>query len=415
VADEIRAPGSQPAAKTTAKPEPTAKKPKARRAKKKTKGVRGDGARTRTSRPYPASSFEEALPLAGAIHQFASGERVRRLTLLRQMNRSPTSSVTKMLITNSGKYAITKGSYSAEWLDLTSLGRIATAPDTQEREKLEAQFTLAIKGVEPFNYLYEQYKGKKLPSHEVMKDALRDAALPIEDEQECIDTFIVNAKFLGLLRTIAGAETLLPIDHVLDDVPSETEVPSLQRVSPATEPGAATRGGAEWSRMCFYVAPIGSDGSDSRKHSDLFLGSLVEPALKDFPLEVIRADQIAEPGVITGQVIEHIMRARLVIADLSYHNPNVFYEMALRHARRLPIVQICRKQDTLPFDVNQMRTIVIDTTDIYTLVPKLETYRSEIASQVRTALNDTDAPTNPISVFFPGFSVVLPTDKKSSA
>jgi hypothetical protein len=411
VADEIRAPEAQPAAQ----PRSTERKPKARRANKKTKGVRRDGARTRKSRPYPASSFEEALPLAGAIHQFASGERVRRLTLLRQMNRSPSSSVTKMLVTNSGKYAITKGSYSAEWLDLTSLGRIATAPDTQAREKLEAQFKLAIKGVEPFNYLYEQYKGKKLPSHEVMKDALRDAALPIEDEQECIDTFIVNAKFLGLLRTIAGAETLLPIDHVLDDVPAETEVPALQRVSPATEPGPATRGGADWSRMCFYIAPIGSDGSEPRKHSDLFLGSLVEPALKDFPLEVIRADQIAEPGAITGQVIEHIMRARLVIADLSYHNPNVFYEMALRHARRLPIVQICRKQDTLPFDVNQMRTIVIDTTDIYTLVPKLETHRSEIASQVRTALNDTDAPTNPISVFFPGFSVVLPTDKKSSS
>jgi hypothetical protein len=95
----------------------------------------------------------------------------------------------------------------------------------------------------------------------------------------------------------------------------------------------------------------------------------------------VRADKIGEPGMIPGQVIEHIMRAKLVVVDMSYHNPNVFYEMALRHACRLPIVQISRKADRLPFDVNQMRTVVIDTTDIYALVPKLETYRSEIATQ----------------------------------
>jgi hypothetical protein len=92
---------------------------------------------------------------------------------------------------------------------------------------------------------------------------------------------------------------------------------------------------------------------------------------------------------------------------LSFHNPNVFYEMALRHATKLPVVQICRRKDRLPFDVNQVRTISLDTTDIYTLIPKLETYRSEIASQVRAAL-DGQGSSNPISVFFPGFSVTIP-------
>jgi hypothetical protein len=126
---------------------------------------------------------------------------------------------------------------------------------------------------------------------------------------------------------------------------------------------------------------------------------------------VIRADKIGEPGMITGQVIEHIMKARLVIADLSYHNPNVFYEMALRHAIKLPVVQITRKQDKLPFDINQIRTVVIDTTDIYTLVPKLETFRSEIAAQVRTSLSEGEGVMTPLSVFFPEFSVVLAKDK----
>ena len=143
----------------------------------------------------------------------------------------------------------------------------------------------------------------------------------------------------------------------------------------------------------------------------MFLGSLVEPALKDFGLEVLRADKIGDPGMITSQVIEHIMRSRLVIVDMSYHNPNVFYEMALRHACRLPIVQITRKADRLPFDISQMRTVVIDTSDIYSLVLRLETFRSDSATQVRAALSEDEATMTPLSVFFPGFSVMLPKEK----
>ena len=42
--------------------------------------------------------------------------------------------------------------------------------------------------------------------------------------------------------------------------------------------------------VCFYITPIGEDGSEYRKHSDLFLGSIVEPAIEPFKLKVIRAD-----------------------------------------------------------------------------------------------------------------------------
>jgi hypothetical protein len=132
------------------------------------------------------------------------------------MDRSPSSGPTRMMITNSTRYGLTTGSYAAEWFELTPAGKLVTSPETQPAERLKAQFSLAIEAIEPFKYLYEQYKGKKLPSQEVMKDVLRESKLAIEDEQECIDTFIVNAKYLGLLKTIAGAETLVPVAHILD-------------------------------------------------------------------------------------------------------------------------------------------------------------------------------------------------------
>jgi hypothetical protein len=420
MADDVDLPenGEEPPA--TAKAKSSAGKSKAKRGRKRTGGRRktagkakaGTG-RTRNLRPYPAASFEDALPLGQAIQTFASGEKVRRLTLLGKMNKSPSSSATRLLITHSSRYGITVGSYAAEWLELTELGAIVTAPDTAPRARLEASFKLAIEGIEIFNYLYEQYRGKKLPSHEVMKDVVRESNLAVEDEQECIDLFIVNAKYLGLLQTLAGAETLLPLDHILDDAGKggEQEPPVVKKGGLDAPKAPASGGRVPWSKICFYISPIGDEGTEIRKHADLFLGSLVEPALKDFGLEVVRADRIGEPGMITSQVIEHIMRARLVIVDMSYHNPNVFYEMALRHACKLPIVQITRKQDKLPFDINQMRTVVIDTTDIYTLVPKLETLRSEIATYVRTAISDDEAAMTPISVFFPGFSVTIPKEK----
>ena len=107
--------------------------------------------------------------------------------------------------------------------------------------------------------------------------------------------------------------------------------------------------------------------------------------------------------MITAQVIEHIRLSRLCIADLSLLNPNVFYEMCLRHACRRPVVQIIQKSDRLPFDVNQVNSLVIDTTSMYTFVPQIETYRAQIATLARKAIEDPARVGNPINVFYPAY------------
>lgn len=372
----------------------------------------GKPRRKRTNRPYPAGSFEQCLKLGEAIHKFAAGEKVRRLTLLPKMGISISSSATWSLITNSGKYAITKGSYAAEWLELTETGKLASNPDAEIRPKLDARFKLAIVGIAPFKTLYEGYKGKKLPTHEVLKDFLVDKKLNVENTDECVDLFRVNAKFLGLLQMVAGAEMLMPIEQVLDDLPqsaSNSSEPNPEPIGQVPGNGSVKATTQDWAKVCFYITPIGSEESDERKHSDLFLNNLVEPALKDQGLKVIRADQIGESGMITSQILEYILRARLVIVDLSFHNPNVFYELAIRHASKLPVVHIIRKSDRIPFDVNQARAITIDTTNIYTLVPQLETFRSQIATFVRQALADSSVASNPLTVFCPDFRVSLPS------
>lgn len=370
---------------------------------------KADSGRSRTARPHPASSFEDALALGQAIMTLAAGDRVRRLTLLEKMGKSDTSSSTRMMITNSGKYGVTNGSYASEFMELTPTGDLVVNPSTSEGERRKAAYLLAIEGIAPFKVLYDHYKGKRLPEREMIKDILRDSGTQAPDLDECVDTFIVNAKYLGLLRTIGGAETLITIEQVIEELPraASSSLP-MRVISPSSHHTTVNTKSspsisADWQNICFYITPIGSEDSVERRHADLFMSSLVQPALEELGLSVVRADQIGEPGMITTQVLEYLKRSRLAIADLSYLNPNVFYEVALRHALRLPVVQIIRKADRLPFDVNQSRTLVFDTTDIYSLIPKLQTYRAEIASQARKALDDPESVGNPVSIFYPDF------------
>jgi hypothetical protein len=87
-------------------------------------------------------------------------------------------------------------------------------------------------------------------------------------------------------------------------------------------------------KTCFVIAPIGEDGSETRKRSDQILDHIIKPAVTECGYTAVRADKIEKPGVITSQVIQHVVEDDLIVADLTERNPNVFYELAVRHATR---------------------------------------------------------------------------------
>jgi hypothetical protein len=365
--------------------------------------------RKRVSRNFPASSFEEALEFAKAIFKIGSGNPVRRLTLFNELGKSPESSASRQIITNAGKYGLVSGGYQAEQLELTPDGLRAIDEEGPGRERVKARLKLAIEDIPVFQGLYERFVGNKLPARAVLVDAAQELGISPDGVEEAVDTFIVNLKFTGLLQTLSGADRIVTVDHLLDSVPATPE--SFRPVANANasrEPKSlVTAEHAQFETTCFYVAPIGDPGSPLRKHSDLFLGSIIEPAVEPFKLKVVRAEAIDKPGVITKQVIEYLLRSRLIIADLSHHNPNVYYELAIRHMMRLPVVQIIRSADKVPFDMNQMRTIIIDDSDIYSLVPKIASYQSEISTQIRRAFEDPDLVDNPITTYYPSLKAIL--------
>lgn len=360
----------------------------------------------RTLRRFPASSFEEALDFAKSIQEAGGGGAVRRLTLFNEIGKSPESSASRQIITNASKYGLVKGNYKSEQLELTPDAVEAIDEEIPYRQQAKARVKLAIEAIEIFDELFRRFVGSKLPAKRVLIDAAKEFGIDNDLAEEAVDIFIVNLKFVGLLKTLSGAERIVTVDHLLDSIPV-AEVSGLAENDISENVGGNSELSA-FEDTCFYVAPIGEAGSDLRKHSDLFLGSIVEPAVEPFNLKVYRADAIDKPGIITKQVLEYLIKARLVIVDLSHHNPNVFYELAIRHMMRLPVVQIIRSSDKVPFDVAQMRTVNIDDSDVYTLVPKIESYRSEISNQIRRALQDPDSVDNPINTHFPLLKAALP-------
>lgn len=149
-------------------------------------------------------------------------------------------------------------------------------------------------------------------------------------------------------------------------------------------------------RTCFVVAPIGGDGTDTRRRSDQVLRHIIDPVLSELNFEdAVRADRITDGGLITRQVIDHLFTADLVIADLTDHNPNVFYELALRHAFQKPFVQLVvgKSHAPLPFDVAEQRTIFFDHTDL----DDVERAKATLAEYVKATMEPGADVESPVS------------------
>ena len=119
------------------------------------------------------------------------------------------------------------------------------------------------------------------------------------------------------------------------------------------------------AKTCFVVMAIGEQHVGNKVIAEDELKrtyeELIKPALliADPTLEVARADQTGAQGTVTTDILTRLMYSDLVVADISYPNPNVFYELGIRHACRAGTLMIRDKaaEGLAPFDVNNQRRI----------------------------------------------------------
>jgi hypothetical protein len=143
-------------------------------------------------------------------------------------------------------------------------------------------------------------------------------------------------------------------------------------------------------KICFVITPLGESNSKTRKNTDELIGKVIKEVLEELKFEMVVPNEIDKPGSITKQIIELLLNAKLVIANLTEINPNVMYELAVRHAKRLPVVTIMEEGTKLPFDINDQRAIQYkkDWSDI-------DNTKKQLKRFIKNAL-EAQRPDNPI-------------------
>lgn len=145
------------------------------------------------------------------------------------------------------------------------------------------------------------------------------------------------------------------------------------------------------TKACFVIAPVGDPGSAVRDRSDKVLRHIIEPAVTGVSHEPLRADHIHAAGHINDQIVICLCETPLAVADLTGLNPNVMYELAIRHAVGLPISSIASIETKLPFDIAGLRTIFFDLQD----VDSVKAAALELKEQLRAHV---DSPTGRFSL-----------------
>ena len=132
-------------------------------------------------------------------------------------------------------------------------------------------------------------------------------------------------------------------------------------------------------KICFIVTAIGESGTPTRERADNVYRYLIAPVCEELGYKPVRVDHVNAVDNINETVINYLKTAPMVIADMTEHNPNAFYELGFRQARELPLVPIIKVGERLPFDVITTRTVFYDT-DVAKIEDSKENLKSKILS-----------------------------------
>jgi hypothetical protein len=136
-------------------------------------------------------------------------------------------------------------------------------------------------------------------------------------------------------------------------------------------------------KPCFIITPIGKLNSEENIKAKGLIDSVIRPELEKYGFYALPAYDIKNSGDINNQVIQNILENELVIANLTGLNPNVMYELAVRHAVRKKVIMMTETQTSLPFDIHNQRTIFYDDSFAGSLQA-----RNDLDEAIFAALND---------------------------
>lgn len=153
---------------------------------------------------------------------------------------------------------------------------------------------------------------------------------------------------------------------------------------------------SEKKEICFTIMPFGGWLDD-------YYERIYCPAIKATGLEPHRADDLYRPSTIVNDIWTYTQQAKILIADLTGKNPNVFYELGMAHALAKPVILVAESMEDIPFDLRALRIITYDKN-----APDWgELLRDKIENSIKEVL------LSPVSAVLPAFLKVK-TDSKQT-
>ncbi|MGD1967406.1 MAG: TRAFs-binding domain-containing protein [Desulfobacterales bacterium] len=160
-------------------------------------------------------------------------------------------------------------------------------------------------------------------------------------------------------------------------------------------------------QLCFVDMPFGAKAdpkTGTEIDFDQIYDEAIKPSAEESGLECIRGDEERTGGIIHRAMFARLLLCEFVIADLTTANPNVFYELGVRHAAKpYTTIPIFATIGDLPFDVSLVRAIPYDLENGQLTDAGAKKLKSELKSRIKRALEGPVAKDSPLFELFPEF------------
>lgn len=157
-------------------------------------------------------------------------------------------------------------------------------------------------------------------------------------------------------------------------------------------------------QTCFVDMPFGRK-TDPKTGIEIDFDQVyaqgIEPAVEAAGLQCIRGDREETGGIIHTAMFARLLMAEFVIADMTTANPNVFYELGVRHAARpYTTIALFATLGAPPFDVNMVRAIPYELSEGRLGDAAAATLRAAIVARIQSALKSPVAKDSPLFQLF---------------
>ncbi|MBX3398346.1 MAG: hypothetical protein KF873_06360 [Gemmataceae bacterium] len=316
---------------------------------------------------FPKNILEDAISIPKAIEEKNAGNPMPADQLVKAVGyNKPTDWRFLDLLRSANLYGLVTGTGQNATVSIAKIGQDVVAPgSSQERQKALLE---AFRNVEDFKKVDDFYGNKRIPEDEYFLNTLtRQFGIQRDRASTFAEIFRANISFLKSFNINTGASANVTLGDL-------TVASTANADATASTKEKRVR---EFLDTCFVMMPFG--GWFDRYYQEIYV-----QAIKDTGLEPVRADELFSTGSVMEQIWEQITRSKVLLADLTDKNPNVFYELGLAHAASKPVVFTSARIDDVPFDLRHLRVIVYETREPE-WAPKL---RKHITEYLRNTIKD---------------------------